>query len=681
VPSVTAIWDPDNLARAWRWVRSNPDRAYKSYFREHYSAYASADEPLMNALAGRLRRRIYEPQPATKIFFPKASGILRPYSLITVEDQIVYQSAANTIADAMLPRVRPRYLREVFGHLYAGRSSPWFYRKWSDGYRQFNLTAIDAFESGFRVTASFDLTACYDSIDHGVLGHFLQKLGFDIEFCRLLSGWLSTWTATDTQIRHNHGIPQGPLPSGLISEVVLGHFDDHRRSEKSVRYLRYVDDIRLFARRERELRQMLTRLDRLSKDIGLFPQSGKIEIHEVKNIRDELKTLSQPGERLYENRALSQPKVRRRLLALTRRFQVKDPTRFKYVLGSATPSAELTRRLLRVYERAPIYYDAVSRYFARYDELPSELVDRLLREIELQKLYPAIQAAFVHAVNDRVPAERLVKVRGTFKRMWSPKVLQADLAGALVRYLVPREGLTESQLRYAAARARSWWVRAEIGLSLFNADKNPSRGAVLNAMVCDSVADPAVAAAWIAGRSGISITALRRDLSPSAKCVLREFGLVKRGGRRVCGIDASLIKMLNVATKINWRKFFGNGYRSSERQLVECRGYSETNASAWVNGIDVFNDWLLMALYRHDTRLGSYLPGSIGSVMGSTRLAAAYPAVAALVREVHEKRYASNLSHAKVKKSGKATAPIRFAFLRTGKRLLRNAVIELDSKL
>lgn len=678
--SISAIWALDNVSRAWRWVRSNPDHAYKSYFREHYAAYASADTALLDALVARLRRGIYEPESATKIFFPKASGILRPYSLIAVEDQIVYQAASNVIADAMLPHVRGRYFREVFGHLYAGRASPWFYHKWSEGYRRFNAAAIDACSGGLRVTASFDLTACYDSIDHGVLCHFLKRLGFNAEFCRLLSGWLATWTATDTQIRHNHGIPQGPLPSGLIAEVVLSHFDDHRRLEKSVRYMRYVDDIRLFARRERELRQMLNRLDRLSKDIGLFPQSGKIEIHEVKNIHDELKSISHPGERLSGNRSLSQPKVRKRLRALTKGFGVKDPTRFKFVLGCANPSAEVTRRLLRVYERAPIYYDSLARYWTRYETLPVNLVDWLLREIQVQALYPAVRAAFIRALDGRTPAEREVKVRAALKGLWSPKALQADLAGAIARYLVPREALTEAQLGYAATRARSWWVRAEIGLSLSTERTIAGRGAVLNAMVCDPVADPAVAAAWSAGHRGIVITARRRDLSPSAKCVLREFGLVKRGGRRVCGVGASLVKTANVSTTIDWRKFFGPDYRSAERQLVECRAYAETNASGWVNGMDVFNDWLLIALYRRDTSLGIYTAGLIGSVMGSTRLAAKYPAVAALIRGVHEKRYASNLSHARIRQSGVATRPIRFGYLRTGKRLLRAAAIELDGK-
>ncbi len=35
---------PDNLRRAWRWLRSNPDAAYKSYFRSLYQCYAIAED-------------------------------------------------------------------------------------------------------------------------------------------------------------------------------------------------------------------------------------------------------------------------------------------------------------------------------------------------------------------------------------------------------------------------------------------------------------------------------------------------------------------------------------------------------------------------------------------------------------------------------------------------------------
>ncbi len=326
---------PDNLRRAWRWVRSNADAAYKSYFRSLYQRYAVADEALLDDLADRLRRGVYEPEPATKLFHPKASGILRPYSLLSVEDQIVYQAALNLIAEKLYPRVVQRYNKTVFGHLYAGSASTWFYRKWSDGYKAFNKATEQAFTDGYVYTASFDLTACYDSLDHRVLKHFLERLGFDLDFRAKLTEWLEKWTATSTGIFHNHGIPQGPLSSGLLSEVVLTYFDDLKLKHTDFRYLRYVDDIRLFAKDEHTLRRLLVRLDEMSKDIGLFPQSGKISIHRITNIRDELKSISNPPEAAITRTFVDQAKLLTRLKALTPRYRVSDPTRFKYLLAHA----------------------------------------------------------------------------------------------------------------------------------------------------------------------------------------------------------------------------------------------------------------------------------------------------------------------------------------------------------
>ena len=234
-----------------------------------------ADLTLLADLGKRLKRGTYQPSHACKVFYPKRSGILRPYTLLTVEDQIVYQALVNIVAEQLFPHVKARYLTETFGHLYAGKSSVWFYRKWSDGYVAFNKAARLAFDSGLTFTASFDLTAYYDSLDHGVLRHFLSVIGCDQGLCSALAEYLSLWTATERRVYHNHGIPQGPLGSGLLSEVVLQHFDSNYGDPKRVRYLRYVDDIRLFAATPRELRVMIVNLDLLSKDVGLFPQSSK----------------------------------------------------------------------------------------------------------------------------------------------------------------------------------------------------------------------------------------------------------------------------------------------------------------------------------------------------------------------------------------------------------------------
>ena len=200
-----------------------------------------------------------------------------------------------------------------------------------------------------------------------------------------LTRLLNKWTATSTQIYHDHGIPQGPLSSGLISEAVLRHFDENFLSRFDVRYFRYVDDIRLFAKSEDHLRHALVSLDRLSKDVGLFPQSGKIDIHWVKDIRDELKSVSSPAEAVLTGSVPDQPGIRRRLADLAPReggYRVADPTRFKFLLAKAEPSLRILDRLWRVFERAPHYYPQLSAYVQKFRALPDKHADRLLGHID-----------------------------------------------------------------------------------------------------------------------------------------------------------------------------------------------------------------------------------------------------------------------------------------------------------
>jgi hypothetical protein len=233
--------------------------------------------------------------------------------------------------------------------MYAGKSSTWFYKPWKDGYSAFNKATRNAFKRGLKFTASFDLTACYDSLDYNVLSHFLGRLKCGHEFCEKLISCLKVWTATDTRIYHSHGIPQGPLSSGLLSEVVLRHFDLNYGARSNVRYLRYVDDIRLFASREDFLRRMLIRLDTLSKDIGLFPQAAKINIHEIDDIEHELKSISAPYEIDSdddEDEPTDQHQLRARLIQLSPRCKVENNTRFKFLLSRADPSSKLNPRLL-----------------------------------------------------------------------------------------------------------------------------------------------------------------------------------------------------------------------------------------------------------------------------------------------------------------------------------------------
>src|SRR5947209_3716930 len=111
------VYHPANITRSWGWIRSNADAAYKNYFRTLYQNYALADTDQLADLRDRLKRGVFEPAPACKVFLPKPSGLLRPMTLLTVEDQVVYQALVNVVAERLFPRVKGRYGKEVFGQL------------------------------------------------------------------------------------------------------------------------------------------------------------------------------------------------------------------------------------------------------------------------------------------------------------------------------------------------------------------------------------------------------------------------------------------------------------------------------------------------------------------------------------------------------------------------------------
>jgi len=90
----------------------------------------------------------------------------------------------------------------------------------------------------------------------------------------------------------HHGIPQGPEPSAFLAECLL--FDSDAKKFESIKYLRYVDDIKLMAKNEVLLRHALLKLDLASKELGLVPQAQKIEVRKANSLEEIQKTVPSP---------------------------------------------------------------------------------------------------------------------------------------------------------------------------------------------------------------------------------------------------------------------------------------------------------------------------------------------------------------------------------------------------
>ncbi|MEA3226380.1 MAG: hypothetical protein U9Q07_10560, partial [Planctomycetota bacterium] len=318
------------------------------------------------------------------------------------------------------------------------------------------------------------------------------------------------------------------------------------------------------------------------------------------------------------------------------------------------------------------------RYLERYRKMPSGAAKPLVELVKKRPLYPTIHAAFIEAARERLNQRQARSVDLVAEKLWKPATLQADLLAAVARWRMSRGKLTYSQMKYAINKANSWWARAQV--VLFLGDDligRPSFETLLNQALRDESADVAMAAAFVMGHTGAEVTSPRRDVYPRANPILKEFGLIRRSGSRPCGVHNSLARIAGTVARVNWRSFFRANYSVAERQAVECAAYAETNVTAWVNAMDVFDDWLLNGLYTRDPSLGIYKIGSVGSVMDSTRLETSYPKVRAMIKGIHSKRYESRLSHATERRTGKPTKTIKFRFLWHMKPIIREAIAEL----
>lgn len=518
-------WGPSGwlhrIRIAWRWVKSNPEANFKAYCRERYTAFQIGAEPMLKHLAQQLADGSYRPESPEKIFVRKPAGMLRPLTILTVRDQIVYQALALPVAEHLYARYRDRYLLTTFGNRYAGsRNSLFFYDDWRRGYRAYNAASWRAHSAGFRHLVTFDLTACYDSIDHRLLCEELNALKVNRRAVDLLRECLECWTevkSTDTRRarRHGHGIPQGPLASGIVAEVLLQHFDGlflgRKRGKPAlpdVRFLRYVDDIRIFGKSYSAIDEALRLLDRRCKDLGLFPQKSKIDAAErpidEQTLKARMKSVSTPPEEVLATLPVNQESLRARLrLDLDRSPESVEksssPTRLKYLLAQAEPDSSLTDACIRFLGQpgGMAYLPNFVRYLMRYRAMTGDQVDAFIRILKPHHGYESVLANMFDVLALQ-PSASLNRATAYWwgRQMARHSQWQADLGYGFVRWRWARDGDRALSGTAISKVRHSWLARSRIIDLAHQAPDHPNGRKMIEKSLGDSNSDLALAAAW-----------------------------------------------------------------------------------------------------------------------------------------------------------------------------------------
>jgi retron-type reverse transcriptase len=164
-----------NFELAFARIIRGGNKDYKALYRHLFSSYNLALTENLKDLIDDLRRGTYVPDKSTIVYQPKKSGILRPLTLLSLRDLIVYQAILNRVAVAFEDDQQRHALKKSFGAIFAGSSSPFFYRSWKSAYKKYNGAITEAFEAGCDFIADFDLVSFYELIEHSLLAERLRK--------------------------------------------------------------------------------------------------------------------------------------------------------------------------------------------------------------------------------------------------------------------------------------------------------------------------------------------------------------------------------------------------------------------------------------------------------------------------------------------------------------------------
>lgn len=256
-----------NLNRAWRSVRrqknsSGLDGMSVSYFDSRSFVY-------LKALQKELLTRRYRPGPVKGFLLKREIGPPRPLAIPGVRDRIVHRA----MAQVLIPEFEPYF--DDYSHAYRTGHSP------KTAIAQARQHALN----GRPWMVKLDLSDCFGSISPKWVLKCIKKRVQDSAIRKLLKRILQVEVITESrsgvrQISKPTGLIQGSPLSPLLANIYLDTFDQAAR-QRDLRFVRYGDDIAIFAASRREAQQALDVAMRILKNLHLEINRQKTKLHHL----------------------------------------------------------------------------------------------------------------------------------------------------------------------------------------------------------------------------------------------------------------------------------------------------------------------------------------------------------------------------------------------------------------
>jgi hypothetical protein len=175
---------------------------------------------------------------------PKMSGGFRRVTQLDPTDTLLYGALVHSVAPAI--EASRATVDQVFSFRAADRNDGYLWRDdvgWAEFVQRGQALAADA---EHPVVLVADIADFYSQIDLSTVTEALEDAGVPSGAGESIGHLIRAFAG-----RRGRGLPTGPHPSALLAEVVLGRLDRHL--ERTGRpFVRFVDDIRIFCRHERD---------------------------------------------------------------------------------------------------------------------------------------------------------------------------------------------------------------------------------------------------------------------------------------------------------------------------------------------------------------------------------------------------------------------------------------------